>query len=97
MEIRGEKLDEESDLVRPLFIINDMVSPTVSFRANDIHKVYHMLQTALEQAGIGEDSPALRRVLENGRSFFVSPKESDVICEELSSLLAETVSIVAGI
>ena len=51
MEIRGEKLDEESDLVRPLFIINDMISPTVSFRANDIHKVYHMFQTALEQAG----------------------------------------------
>ena len=44
-------MDDASDVVRPLFIIHDMISPTVSFRANDIHEVYNMLQTALEQVG----------------------------------------------
>lgn len=51
---------------------------------------------ALETAGIDEVAPELHRVLENGRSFFVSPKDSDIIAEELSSLLASTVDTLAG-
>lgn len=49
MEIRGEKV--EDGLTRPLFLISDMVSPTVSFRAYDIHEVYRQLQGALERVG----------------------------------------------
>lgn len=52
---------------------------------------------ALEKAGIENIAPSLHRVLENGRSFFVSPKESDIISEEISSLLADTICRVAGI
>ena len=47
---------------------------------------------ALHNAGIEKISDPLRRVLENGRSFFVSPKESDVITEQFSRLLATSVS-----
>ena len=48
---------------------------------------------ALHEAGIEKISDPLRRVLENGRSFFVSPKESDVITEQFSRLLANSVSV----
>ena len=48
---------------------------------------------ALREAGIERISDPLRRVLENGRSFFVSPKESDSITEQFSHLLAESVSL----
>lgn len=47
---------------------------------------------ALHEAGIEKISDSLRNVLENGRSFFVSPKESDVITEQFSRLLATSLS-----
>jgi len=43
---------------------------------------------ALEEAGIREVSPALEKVLENGRRHIVSPRESDLIAESASKLLA---------
>ena len=46
---------------------------------------------ALAEAGIVEVSKTLERVLENGRSFFVTPKESDVITEHVAALLADAV------
>ena len=52
-----------------------------------------LVYDALRQAGIDEIRPALRRVLENGRSFFVSPKESDVISDRVSTLIAEAVDM----
>lgn len=50
-----------------------------------------LVYDALARAGIGEISDELREVLENGRGFFVSPKESDVIAAQISSLLAEAI------
>lgn len=47
-----------------------------------------LVYDALEEAGITEVSDSLREVLEEGRSFFVSPKESDIAVETLSKLLA---------
>lgn len=47
---------------------------------------------ALERAHIGEISDELAAVLENGRSFFVSPKESDLICAAVSALLADAIT-----
>lgn len=58
--------------------------PTV---VNSATLVYDVLQ----QAGIEEIRPELHRVLENGRSFFVSPKESDVITDKISELIAQAV------
>ena len=51
-----------------------------------------LVYDALEQAGIHEISPPLRHVLENGKSFFVSPKESDVITEAVSGLLSSAIN-----
>ena len=43
---------------------------------------------ALREAGINEEDPHLKDVLEKGKSFFVSPKESDLICERVAQLFA---------
>jgi spore protease len=51
-----------------------------------------LVYDALHEAGIEEADGALQRVLETGKSFFVSPKESDVITKEFSTLLADAVS-----
>lgn len=50
-----------------------------------------LVYDALREAGIQEVNPALRQVLENGRSFFVSPKEIDVITFRVAELLASAV------
>ena len=52
-----------------------------------------LVYDALREAGIEEVAGALQRVLETGKSFFVSPKESDVITREFASLLADAISI----
>ena len=48
---------------------------------------------ALHKAGIEGEDPRLREVLEKGKSFFVSPKESDLICESIAQLFARAIGI----
>ncbi len=47
---------------------------------------------ALEKAGIDSPSEELIRVLENGRGYIVSPKESDRIADSVSALLAASIN-----
>lgn len=47
---------------------------------------------ALEKAGIHSASDALTDILENGKSFFVTPKETDMIIEEMSNLIASSLN-----
>jgi spore protease len=47
---------------------------------------------ALSRAGIGAPSEELRRVLEDGRSYIVSPRESDQIASSVSALLAQAIN-----
>ena len=47
---------------------------------------------ALEKAGIESPPEELHRVLSDGRSFIVSPKESDVIAESVAELLSGAVN-----
>ncbi len=51
-----------------------------------------LVYDALQEAGIREHSDSLERVLERGRSFFVSPKESDVITEEVARVFSMAIS-----
>lgn len=51
-----------------------------------------LVYDALRSAGIAEHDEGLRRVLESGKSFFVSPKESDVITQEFAALLAAAIN-----
>ena len=50
-----------------------------------------LVYDVLEQAGIEDIDDALRDVLENGKSFFVSPKECDVICARVAEVLGRAI------
>ena len=50
-----------------------------------------LVYDALERAGVDKISRQLTEVLEQGKGFFVSPKESDVIAKKVSALLARSV------
>ncbi len=50
-----------------------------------------LVRDALAEAGLPEDSMALERVLERGRSFFVSPGDCDVVTREVSRLLSAAI------
>lgn len=55
-----------------------------------------LVYDALNQAGITHIDDMLGSVLENGRSFFVCPKESDLITEKTSVLLAQAIGVAFG-
>ena len=48
---------------------------------------------ALSKAGISTCDEGLHRVLREGESFFVSPKESDLICARMSSVLSRALGL----
>lgn len=48
---------------------------------------------ALQEAGIDGEDTRLQKVLESGKSFFVSPKESDLICESIAQLFARAIGL----
>lgn len=50
-----------------------------------------LVYDALERAGVEKVSKQLSEVLEQGKGFFVSPKESDVIVKKVSALLARAI------
>lgn len=51
-----------------------------------------LVYDALEKAGIRELSPELREVLNNGKSFFVTLNESDIVISALSKLLSDSIN-----
>ena len=51
---------------------------------------------ALQRAGIEEPDGELKKVLDQGRGFFVSPKESDVITKAVSELLSLSLDMTFG-
>lgn len=52
-----------------------------------------LVYDVLGQAGVEEISEDIRAVLENGKSFFVSPKECDVISEQVASVLSRALGL----
>ena len=57
-----------------------------------------LVYDALERAGLsGELSESLRQVLENGRNFVVSPKDSDCITESTCRLLSKAIDNAFGV
>lgn len=65
--------------------------PVISLGVPTVVSSATLVWDALEEAGIENVEPSLERVLRKGRSFFVSPKESDLIVERVSCLLAESI------
>ena len=52
-----------------------------------------LVTDALEKAGMAGIPEELRHVLESGRSFFVTPKETDTIIKELAELSARAITL----
>lgn len=52
-----------------------------------------LVYEALRKANITEIDESLEKILENGRSFFVSPKESDVLVSHFSKLLSQAIEL----
>lgn len=65
--------------------------PVISLGVPTVVNSSTLVYDALGQAGITDLEEPLRRVLENGRSFFVSPKDSDVITERVARILSEAI------
>lgn len=65
--------------------------PVISLGVPTVVESSTLVYDALSRAGIGEVSEPLREVLENGRRFFVAPKESDTITEKVSALVSMAV------
>ncbi|MBE6564631.1 MAG: GPR endopeptidase [Ruminococcaceae bacterium] len=66
--------------------------PVLAVGAPTIIDSSTMIFEALEKAGIESVSEALSAILDNGRSFFVTPKENDVIVNDLSELIASAIN-----
>jgi len=67
--------------------------PVISIGVPTVVNSSTLVWDALHEAGIEQIDDSLRRVLENGKSFFVSPKESDLICERVSALIARAIGL----
>ncbi len=65
--------------------------PVISIGVPTVVNSATLVYDALQEAGICEIDETLERVLEEGRQFFVSPRESDVIVDRVSELLAEAI------
>ena len=62
--------------------------PVISLGVPTVVNSATLVYDALQQAGIVDLGESLRHVLETGKSFFVSPKDSDVITEQVSRILS---------
>ncbi len=69
--------------------------PVVSVGVPTIVDSSTLVYDALEAGGVtlGPEADELRRVLEEGRSFFVAPKESDVVTEEMARLISDALDL----
>lgn len=66
--------------------------PVLAVGAPTVVNSATLVRDALSLAGTEEISPELEAVLENGRSFFVSLKESDVAVTELSRIISRAIN-----
>ena len=66
--------------------------PVISIGVPTVVDSSTLVYDALRAAKIDQTDDFLRKVLENGQSFFVSPKESDVIIACFSRLLSRVIS-----
>ncbi len=70
--------------------------PVIAFGVPTVVDSSTLVLDALERAGIDEPDEKLLEVLEKGRSFFVTPKETDTIVRELSRLAARALTLTFG-
>lgn len=70
--------------------------PVISIGVPTVVNSSTLIYDALDKAGIDDISHSLVEVLDNSKSFFVSPKECDFVNIRLSRILSEAISDVFG-
>ena len=75
------------------FLFSDVDNTLAPYEVPEPDERIRAWLDSLTEAGIKDIDASLKRVLENGKSFFVSPKESDVITQEVAKLLASSISL----
>lgn len=66
--------------------------PVISIGVPTVVNSSTLVYDALEKAGMEKIDESLENVLETGKSFFVTPKESDVITKKLAEIIARSIS-----
>ncbi len=66
--------------------------PVIALGVPSIVSSSTLVCEALEKAGISEPDPALRPILENGKSFFVTLKDCDAATEALAAVIADAIN-----
>ena len=74
----------------------NMGYPVISLGIPTVVSSSTLIIDALEKAGASEIPEALIDVLRDGKSFFVAPRECDIIVESASNLISTALNIVFG-
>ena len=67
--------------------------PVISIGVPTVVDSSTLVYDALKDAKIDQTDDFLRKILENGRNFFVSPKESDIIVSHFSKLISKAIEL----
>lgn len=70
--------------------------PLISIGSPTVVNSSTLVCDALEAAGIADISPALREVLDNGKSFFVTLNDADAATERLSDVISSSLNRLFG-
>lgn len=70
--------------------------PVIAIGVPTVVSASSLVCEAMKKCGISIKSEAYRNAAEDGRAFFVAPKECDVIAENASELIADTVNMCLG-
>lgn len=81
---------------RPAFTKERFGVPVIGIGVPMVVDSVTLVADTLEKAGITRPEPALEKVLEEERGFFVSPKEADAALEALSDILARAIDQALG-
>ena len=76
---------------------NTLGVPVISIGVPTVVDSSTLVFGMLEKAGINELSPSLESELNNGRSFFVTLKDTDTVINEMSSLISDAVHFAVSI
>ncbi|MBQ7669919.1 MAG: GPR endopeptidase [Clostridia bacterium] len=81
---------------RPEIDKESMGCPVISIGSPTVVGSSTLITDALEEAGITDISPALEKILENGKSFFVTLNDSDRIIERISDAISCAINNLFG-
>ena len=76
---------------------NTLGVPVIAIGVPTVVDSSALVKDALERSGINELSDKMTEILENGRRFFVAPKDCDEITRSAATLIAESINKTFGV